>query len=108
MLDSALVCKAWREGIERNQNTGAVAPPDASLTTASTSTADDVPLHTPAQADSSGAPPGHAYGRARDDGCWYDADGKLADKSLGTDPGRFAWAKGMVGAYKRARGAGGF
>ncbi|KAI9715716.1 MAG: hypothetical protein M1828_000731 [Chrysothrix sp. TS-e1954] len=72
MIDSAVVCKAWREGIERNQNT-------------------------------------RQYGMAsRRDGCWYDSEGKLAEGSLGTDPGKFAWAKGIVGAVNRARGAGGF
>ena len=34
------------------------------------------------------------YGRAKLDGCWYDEEGKIADGSLGTKPGSFAWAKG--------------
>lgn len=71
MVDSPLVCEAWREGIERNQNT-------------------------------------RAYGRAAEDGCWYDAKGNLAEGSLGMDPGRFAWAKGVKGAVGRLRGKGGF
>lgn len=71
MVDSPLVCKAWREGIERNQNT-------------------------------------RLFGRAAADGCWYDSNGKLAEGSLGTEPGRFAWMKGVQGAIKRAQGKGGF
>lgn len=71
MIDSPIVCKSFREGIERNQNTG-------------------------------------TYGAAARDGCWRDADGNEAKGALGVDPGRFAWAKGIVGAYKRAKGAGGF
>lgn len=67
MIDSKAVCKAWREGIERNQNTA-------------------------------------IYGRAKEDGCWYDANGKLAEGSLGTDAGHFAWAKGMMGTLKKAKG----
>lgn len=44
------------------------------------------------------------YGRTRDDGCWYDADGNPAPGSSGTDPGRFSWAKGVIGAISKARG----
>ncbi|KAK3074410.1 hypothetical protein LTR53_003204 [Teratosphaeriaceae sp. CCFEE 6253] len=53
MVDCAKVCRAWREGIERNQNTA-------------------------------------AFGRAREDGCWYDAEGRPAEGSLGTNP-RGVW-----------------
>ncbi|CZT20811.1 related to IQ calmodulin-binding motif protein [Ramularia collo-cygni] len=67
MMDSQAVCKAWREGIERNQNTA-------------------------------------IYGRAKEDGCWYDSNGKLADGSLGNDAGHFSWAKGMIGTLKKAKG----
>ncbi|KAF2723047.1 hypothetical protein K431DRAFT_220806 [Polychaeton citri CBS 116435] len=67
MVDSSLICKAWRAGIERNQNTA-------------------------------------IYGRAREDGCWYDQTGKLANGSLGTKPGILSWAKGFVGAINKARG----
>lgn len=67
MIDSPVVCKAWREGIERNQNTA-------------------------------------AYGRVKEDGCWYDAQGKLAAGSYGNDAGKFAWAKGIVGTVQKAKG----
>lgn len=68
MIDSKEVCRAWREGIERNQNT-------------------------------------RVYGRASEDGCWYDPkSGKLAEGSLGTEPGRFASLKGAVGTFQKARG----
>ncbi|KAF2162387.1 hypothetical protein M409DRAFT_69265 [Zasmidium cellare ATCC 36951] len=67
MIDSPIVCKAWREGIERNQNTA-------------------------------------AYGRVKEDGCWYDAQGKLAAGSYGNDAGKFAWAKGIVGTVQKAKG----
>ncbi|KAJ5759617.1 hypothetical protein N7520_006773 [Penicillium odoratum] len=73
MLDSPLVCKAWLEVIDRNQNTA-------------------------------------KYGAASiEDGCWHDpSTGEIPPGSIGTDPGRFSWAKGMVGAVKRVRGVGGF
>ncbi|KAJ5700884.1 hypothetical protein N7493_011930 [Penicillium malachiteum] len=73
MLDSPLVCKAWLEAIDRNQNTA-------------------------------------KYGAASsDDGCWHDlTTGAIPDGSIGTDPGHFSWAKGVVGAVKRVRGVGGF
>ena len=102
MLDSEVVCQAWREGIERNQNTAVLPPGKVEL--------DREAAHVvkPQGLESSGRPPAKGYGRAADDGCWYDKDGVLAEGSLGTTPGRFAWAKGVVGAIKRARGAGGF
>ena len=51
----------------------------------------------------------HLYGGLRhEDGMWRDGDGKEADGAIGIDPGRFAWAKGIVGAVQRVRGAGGF
>ena len=71
MVDSPMICRAWMEGIERNQNT-------------------------------------RQFGKAADDGCWYDGDGKLAEGSLGSDVGRFAWTKGIKGAIGRATGKGGF
>ena len=49
-----------------------------------------------------------AYGRATPDGTWRDAEGKEAEGSSGVDPGKFAWAKGMLGAVNKARGVGGF
>ena len=67
MVDSPVVCQAWREGIERNQNTS-------------------------------------LYGRAGNDGCWYDKDGNLSPGSYGVDPGKFAWTKGIMGTIKKAQG----
>ncbi|KAK5111977.1 hypothetical protein LTR62_004511 [Meristemomyces frigidus] len=68
MIDSPIVCAAWREGIERNQNTV-------------------------------------LYGRVREDGCWYDAEGKLAEGSMGTNPSKFERVKGAFGMIQKARGA---
>ncbi|KMU85669.1 hypothetical protein CIHG_03709 [Coccidioides immitis H538.4] len=43
------------------------------------------------------------------DGCWHDPEtGEIAVGSIGTDPGRFSWMRGIVGAIKRVRGVGGF
>jgi hypothetical protein len=41
-------------------------------------------------------------------GCWVDAEGKLADASIGSDAGKFAWLTGVKGAVERVRGVGGF
>lgn len=72
MLESREVCRAWIDGLRRNQNT-------------------------------------HLYGKVgQDDGIWRDADGNEAEDSMGIDPGRFCWAKGLVGAVKRLQGTGGF
>lgn len=72
MFDSALVCKAWIDGLRRNQNT-------------------------------------HLYGEVgKMDGVWRDQNGKEASDVIGVDPGRFAWAKGFMGAIRRVRGAGDF
>ena len=68
MIDSPAVCAAWREGIERNQNT-------------------------------------RLFGRAREDGCWYDREGKLAAGSFGTNPGKLDRVKGAYGMLQKARGA---
>ena len=47
----------------------------------------------------------HLYGAVdREDGCWKDKDGKEAEGAIGIDPGRFSWAKGIVGAVKRVQG----
>ncbi|GMG02712.1 unnamed protein product [Aspergillus oryzae var. brunneus] len=44
-----------------------------------------------------------------EDGCWHDAStGVVPEGSIGVNPGRFSWAKGVVGAVQRVRGAGGF
>jgi hypothetical protein len=50
------------------------------------------------------------YGLASNkDACWHDPQtGEIPEFSVGTEPGRFSWAKGVVGAVQRARGAGGF
>ncbi|KAE9971731.1 hypothetical protein BLS_004335 [Venturia inaequalis] len=51
----------------------------------------------------------HLYGMAsQNDGLWRDGDGHEAPGAIGKDPGRFSWAKGVVGAVQRVRGAGGF
>ncbi|KAH7411170.1 hypothetical protein BKA64DRAFT_692845 [Cadophora sp. MPI-SDFR-AT-0126] len=72
MFDSALVCKAWIDGLRRNQNT-------------------------------------HLYGEVgKMDGVWRDQNGHEASDVIGVDPGRFAWAKGFMGAIRRVRGAGDF
>ncbi|KAJ3980764.1 phospholipase D active site motif protein [Lentinula detonsa] len=43
------------------------------------------------------------------DGCWHDPKtGEMAEGAIGVDPGRFSWAKGVIGAVQRVRGAGGF
>ncbi|KAJ9605552.1 hypothetical protein H2200_010209 [Cladophialophora chaetospira] len=55
----------------------------------------------------------HIYGKVQnhgdDAGCWKDPNtGKQAEAAIGVDPGKFAWAKGVIGAVQRVRGAGGF
>lgn len=55
----------------------------------------------------------HLFGKVDKDGpdagCWKDPEtGKQAEGAIGVDPGRFAWAKGIVGAVQRVRGMGGF
>jgi len=54
----------------------------------------------------------HIYGAVTKDGkeagCWHDKNGNQADGAIGVDPGKFSWAKGVVGAVQRVRGAGGF
>ncbi|KAJ5189160.1 MmgE/PrpD [Penicillium cf. griseofulvum] len=66
LIDSKLVCRAWTELINRNQNTA-------------------------------------KYGAANTkDGCWHDPEtGKISAGSIGPVPGRFSWAKGVVGAVQR-------
>ncbi|KAJ5513615.1 hypothetical protein N7463_003167 [Penicillium fimorum] len=73
LIDSKLVCQAWIELINRNQNT-------------------------------------LKYGAAsKKDGCWHDPEtNKIPAGSIGPVPGRFSWAKGVVGAVQRVRGIGGF
>ncbi|KAL1874466.1 hypothetical protein Daus18300_003484 [Diaporthe australafricana] len=72
MLDSAAVCRAWIDGLRRNQNT-------------------------------------HLYGALdKEAGIWTDAEGKQAEGAIGIDPGRFSWARGVMGAVKRLQGTGGF
>ncbi|PIG81608.1 Pfs [Aspergillus arachidicola] len=37
-----------------------------------------------------------------EDGCWHDAStGEVPEGSIGVNPGRFSWAKGVVGAVQR-------
>ncbi|KAJ4989922.1 hypothetical protein SVAN01_04569 [Stagonosporopsis vannaccii] len=51
----------------------------------------------------------HLYGLAsQEDGIWRDDQGQEVEGAIGKDPGRLAWARGVVGAVQRVRGAGGF
>jgi hypothetical protein len=51
----------------------------------------------------------HLYGMgSTEDGLWRNKDGNEAKEAIGKDPGRFSWAKGIVGAVQRVRGVGGF
>jgi phosphatidylserine/phosphatidylglycerophosphate/cardiolipin synthase-like enzyme len=55
----------------------------------------------------------HIYGQVAkegpDAGCWKDPEtGQQAEGAIGVDPGKFAWAKGVIGAVQRVRGVGGF
>ena len=55
----------------------------------------------------------HIYGKVLKEGpkarCWVDPEtGKQAEAAIGVDAGKFAWAKGIVGAVQRDRGLGGF
>ncbi|KAK8051092.1 hypothetical protein PG993_002477 [Apiospora rasikravindrae] len=51
----------------------------------------------------------HRYGQVgREDGVWRDGEGSEVRGSMGVDPGRFSWARGLVGAVKRVQGEGGF
>jgi hypothetical protein len=49
------------------------------------------------------------YGEvSAEDGVWRDERGNEVEGAMGWDVGRFAWAKGLVGAVQRVRGVGGF
>ncbi|KAL9942393.1 hypothetical protein D7B24_003408 [Verticillium nonalfalfae] len=48
------------------------------------------------------------FGRLQSDGIWRDDRGDEAEGAMGVDAGRFAWAKGIMGAVKRVQGKGGF
>lgn len=50
----------------------------------------------------------HLYGGLQKDGVWRDKDGNQPPGAMGVDPGRFSWAKGIIGAVKRVQGKGGF
>ncbi|KAI4121966.1 MAG: hypothetical protein LQ338_006063 [Usnochroma carphineum] len=44
----------------------------------------------------------HLYGAvSKENGCWRDEKGELAEGTIGVDPGRFSWARGIVGAVQR-------
>jgi hypothetical protein len=47
------------------------------------------------------------YGQASsEDGIWRNpTTGKEVEGAVGKDPGKFSWAKGIVGAVQRVRGA---
>lgn len=90
MIDSEQVCGEWKEGIERNQSK--LATPTMLCEATGTDEIDT-----------------YHYGKAsQDDGIWRDKQGNEAEGAIGKDPGRFSWAKGVVGAVQRVRGAGGF
>lgn len=87
MIDSEQICGEWRDGIERNQSKYNFFDTTRRLTIKDT----------------------YRYGRAsQTDGIWRDEKGNEAEGAIGKDPGKFAWAKGVVGAVKRVQGAGGF
>jgi phosphatidylserine/phosphatidylglycerophosphate/cardiolipin synthase-like enzyme len=67
MVDSAEVCKVWRAGIERNQNTA-------------------------------------KFGRVREDGYWYDGDGKIAKGTTQSSGGIGAVFQGAMGMLRKAQG----
>ncbi|CAG7852085.1 SubName: Full=Uncharacterized protein {ECO:0000313/EMBL:EQB58197.1} [Serendipita indica DSM 11827] len=72
MFDSEMICRAWIDGLRRNQNT-------------------------------------HLYGEvSQEDGIWRDKAGNQAKDVIGVNPGKFSWAKGLLGAIERVRGQGGF
>ncbi|CRK43120.1 hypothetical protein BN1708_008978 [Verticillium longisporum] len=48
------------------------------------------------------------FGRLQSDGIWRDDKGDEVEGAMGVDAGRFAWAKGIMGAVKRVQGKGGF
>jgi hypothetical protein len=51
----------------------------------------------------------HIYGEvSSEDGVWRDGEGNEAEGAMGSDVGRFSWAKGVMGAVSRVRGTGGF
>ncbi|KAJ7090308.1 hypothetical protein B0H15DRAFT_907267 [Mycena belliarum] len=51
----------------------------------------------------------HLYGMVdKIDGIWRDENGNQPQDVIGIDPGRFSWAKGVVGAIERVRGTGDF
>ena len=54
----------------------------------------------------------HLYGACQSEGekagCWTDEKGEMAEHAIGVDAGKFAWAKGIIGAVQRVRGVGGF
>ncbi|PSK55255.1 hypothetical protein B9Z65_2644 [Elsinoe australis] len=51
----------------------------------------------------------HLYGAvSQEDGIWRDDQGKEAEGAMGVNVGHFSWAKGVMGAVNRVRGAGGF
>lgn len=51
----------------------------------------------------------HMYGEVQEDGIWRDPEtGKEVEGSIGIDPGRFSWLRGVVGAVERVRGVSDF
>lgn len=88
MIDSEQICREWRETIEMNQ-----------------SKFSNLRQHVAALIHSDT----YVYGAAsQEDGIWRDHMGNESEGAIGKDPGRFSWAKGVIGAVQRVRGAGGF
>lgn len=49
------------------------------------------------------------YGRVNPEtGVWGDKDGNPVEDSIGIDPGRFSWLRGVRGAIQRVQGTGNF
>lgn len=90
MIDSEQICGEWRDGIERNQSRSQTL-----LEYPNIGKTDQIDTY--------------RYGKASQmDGIWRDERGHEAEGAIGKDPGHFAWAKGVIGAVQRVRGAGGF
>ncbi|KAL9105390.1 MAG: hypothetical protein Q9227_009428 [Pyrenula ochraceoflavens] len=86
LIDSSEVCKAWREGIEANQNTAKYGKAQKFAKEGNNGETVDEKV-----------------------GCWVDPEtGKQAEGAVGINPGRFSWARGAIGAVQRVRGLGGF
>ncbi|KAI5866689.1 hypothetical protein GGS23DRAFT_602946 [Durotheca rogersii] len=90
---AATVCRAWIDAaVRRAQNTarcGAVDPQDGVW-------------RAPARSGGSGGSDGGQEGGGAEE------ERREASGATGVDPGRFSWARGIMGAVRRVRGEGGF